>query len=482
VAQRLAGGSAVVAAALGRLVVSGRAAEEARSYGVAAGMLTAALATAGLLTYGFFALASHNLSADDYGLIVVMWSVVFISVSVLFRPVEQLVSRTIAELETRGEHIGHAMRVAGTIQAGLAVLFVVLAFALRDLIEDDLLEGNEFLFYAMVGAVLAFGASFLARGFLAGERRFGLFSLLLIVDGSGRVLFSLAVAVGIAEGVEPIAIGVIAGPSLSLLVVPAAIRSPRPEAAAAPPADDTEPARPAMDTPDFTLAHGAGFAAAVLLIMLSEQIFLSSGALFARAEAGAAAAGFMFNILMVARAPVVLFQAVAASLLPHLTRLRSKGDESSEDAFRLSVRLTIVVIAGLAALLALVLLAAGPELMQIAFGDKFTYDRVDLVIVAVGMGFYLSAATLNQAALAQGQARRAAACWVTCAAGFVVWNLVADLDVFRQVEVGFAAGAAALCGLLYLLYRNPHPHPGDEVLSGSSAELEARLAAADDAV
>ncbi len=459
--------------------MSERAAAEARSYGIAAGMLTAALATAGLLTYGFFALASHSLSADDYGLIVVMWSVVFILVSVLFRPVEQLASRTIAELETRGEHIGHAMRVAGAIQAGLATLFVALAFAFRGPIQDDLLEGNEFLFYAMVGSVLAFGASFLARGFLAGERRFGLFSLLLIIDGAGRLAFALAVAVGIAEGVDPIALGVIVGPTLSLLVVPAAVRSPRPGSPAAG-ATGSEPEAPRMDTPAFTVAHGAGFAAAVLLIMLSEQVFLSSGALFARAEAGAAAAGFMFNIMMVARAPVVLFQAVAASLLPHLTRLRSKGDESSDDAFRMSVRLTILVIAGLSALLALVLLAAGPDLMQIAFGDKFTYDREGLVIVAVGMGFYLSAATLNQAALAQGQARRAAACWVACAIGFIVWNLVGEGDVFRQVEVGFAVGAAALCGLLYLLYRSPHPHAEDLLAPDSPREIEARLAAADD--
>ena len=459
--------------------MSEKATEEARSYGMAAGMLTVALATAGLLTYGFFALASHSLSVDDYGLIVVMWSVVFMVVSVLFRPVEQLASRTIAELETRGEHIGHAMRVAGSIQAGLAVLFVIVAFALRNVIEDELLEGNEFLFYAMVAAVLAFGASFLARGFLAGERRFGLFSLLLIIDSSGRLAFSLAVAVGIAEGVDPIALGVVAGPALSLLVVPFALRQPRQPAEVRAPQEDG-PDGPGMDTPTFTLANGAGFAAAVLVIMLSEQIFLSSGALFARAEEGAAAAGFMFNILMVARAPVVLFQAVAASLLPHLTRLRSKGDESSDDAFRLSVRLTILVIAGLSLLLSAVLLVAGPELMQIAFGDKFTYDREGLVIVAIGMGFYLSAATLNQAALAQGQARRAAFCWIGCAAGFVIWNLAATGDVFRQVEVGFAVGAAALCALLYLLYRNPKPRLGDEVEPDSPQELEARLAFADE--
>ena len=34
----------------------------------------------------------------------------------------------------------------------------------------------------------------------------------------------------------------------------------------------------------------------------------------------------MFNILLVARAPLVLFQAVAASLLPHLTSLRVRAD------------------------------------------------------------------------------------------------------------------------------------------------------------
>ena len=51
------------------------------------------------------------------------------------------------------------------------------------------------------------------------------------------------------------------------------------------------------------------------------------------------------------------------------------------------------------------MLIAGPALMQIAFGDKFSYDRVGLLLVTVGMGFYLSSGALNQAALARGQAR-----------------------------------------------------------------------------
>ena len=78
---------------------------------------------------------------------------------------------------------------------------------------------------------------------------------------------------------------------------------------------------------EFTLAAGGGFAAAVLLIMVSEQTLLNAGPLLVRASEGAAAAGFIFNVLMIARAPLVLFQAVATSLLPHLTRLRSSAAE-----------------------------------------------------------------------------------------------------------------------------------------------------------
>ena len=205
------------------------------------------------------------------------------------------------------------------------------------------------------------------------------------------------------------------------------------------------------------------------MMMLSEQIMVSSGALFVRAAEGAAAAGFIFNVLMVARAPLVLFQAIAASLLPHLTRLRARGDSTGADAFRMSVNTTLLTIVGFATATTLGVLAVGPDVMQLAFGDKFTYDRVGLAIVAVGMGFYLSAAALNQAALAQGQARRAALCWLSCAVAFVVWNLVAPLDPYRTVEVGFTGAAALLSGLLYPSTRSRTPSPADSVEPGLTA-------------
>ena len=442
------------------------AGDQTRSYGRTAGLLTIALATAGGLAYLFFAVASHTLSEDDYGLLVVLWSITFLTISVLFRPVEQLLARTVAELEERKRPTAHAVRVGAIIQALLAGAFAVAVMALRAPLERSVFDGQSVYVWTLLVAVLAFAASYFARGYFAGSKRMRWYAAILIVEGLVRLALALIVAVGIASGSALMVIAIAAAPTVSLMVVPVALR--RTKSRRDQPAESREVA-------DFTLAQGGGFASAILVIMLCEQVLLLGGVLFVRATEDAAAAGFIFNLLMVARAPVVLFQAIAASLLPHLTRLRSRGDELSDHAFSQSVRLTLQVVTGFTVAVMLGLLAIGPQVMQIAFGDNFEYDRLGLLVVAGGMGFYLAAGTLNQAALAQGQVRRAATCWIASAAVFALVNIgAAGGDAFRSVEIAFAASAALLFGSLL--------YAGYEVPTGSAREIELQLAAADDAV
>ena len=459
-----------------------QATDEARSYGRRASLLSIGVGLTGLITYLYFAIASHELSREQYGQVAVLWSAVFIVVSILQRPVEQLLSRTVSENLTHGTPIAHTVRVAATIQLGIAIGFDVIALALRTPIQDHLLHGNSTLYWIGVAAVTAYGASYFARGFLAGSHRLTIYALQIISESVARTAFPAAVALGIASGQTAVALGIVAAPTLSLIVVPLAFL--RRFGAAEPEATDSTPA-PAAPPPtptraeEFTLARGGRFAAAVFLIMLSEQTFLNAGPLLVNATVGAAAAGYIFNVLMIARAPLQLFQAVQTSLLPHLTRLGSQGEE--ED-FRASVRVTILAIAGFAGLVALAMLIAGPELMQIAFGESHTYERADLVIVSIGMGLYLSAATLNQAALAKGQVRRASFCWLGCAALFVVWTLAPLVENdFHRVEIGYLGAATALCGLLYWLYRQPLLRREARVEPGSTEEMELQLASADEA-
>jgi O-antigen/teichoic acid export membrane protein len=444
-------------------------------YGKTASFLAIGVGLTGAITYVYFFIASHVLSKPDYGEITVVWSAVFITVSTLYRPVDQLLSRHISERLAKGESVAEPTLVATKIQLGLAATFAVVTLILRGPIQDDLLSGNETLYWVFFLAVLFYAASYFARGYLAGHRRFGLFTAMILSESVFRTLFAVLVAVGLLSGQSAVAIGIVAAPFLSLLVVPAAFarrtRNAPPAPAAATDADAAE----------FSMAHGAGFAAAVLLIMFSEQVFLNAGPLIVRSLEGAAAAGFIFNVLMIARAPLQLFQAVSTSILPHLTSLHTSEEPGSEDEFHRSVRMVLAAIVAFTAIVAACVLIAGPQLMQLAFSDKFSYDRAGLLLVTAGMGLYLSSVTVNQACLAQGQVRRVSARWIACAALFVAWCFLAPIgDEFRRVEVGFALAAAMLLGLLFLLYRRPHERAEDVPAAGTSEELEARLAAADE--
>jgi O-antigen/teichoic acid export membrane protein len=442
-------------------------------YGKTASFLAIGVGLTGVITYVYFFIASHVLSKPDYGQITVLWSAVFITISTLYRPVEQLLSRHISEHLVKGESIGGTMRNATTIQLGLAALFAVLALALRGPLQNDLLEGNETLYWVYFSAVLFYAASYFARGFLAGQKRFGLFTALILSESCFRTLFAVLVAVSLLEGQSAVAIGIVAAPSLSLMVVPLAFAR---RARAAP-----QPLKETADDTAVSMAHGTGFAAAVLVIMFSEQAFLNAGPLVARGLQGAAAAGFIFNVLMLARAPLQLFQAVSTSILPHLTALHTSEDPGSEAELQRSVRMVLLGIAAFTALMALVILVAGPQLMQIAFSKKFSYDRAELLVVAAGTGLYLSSVTVNQACVAQGQVRRAAFRWILCAVLFIGWNFVPLVgNEFHRVEVGFTLAAAALLGQLYLIYRRPRERAEDVPAPGSPEELELRLAAVDE--
>jgi O-antigen/teichoic acid export membrane protein len=451
-------------------------------YGKTASFLAVGVGLTGVITYAYFLIASHVLSKPDYGQITVLWSAVFITISTLYRPVEQLLSRHISERLVKREPIGQPMRVASTIQLGLAAFFAVVALALRGPIEDGLLEGNETLYWVFFGAVLFYAASYFARGFLAGQRRFGLFTAMILSESVFRTLFAVLVAVSLLSGQSWVAVGIVAAPSLSLIVVPLAFARRARKAEGRPEMPGRE-AEDISEEKDFSMREGGGFAAAVLVIMFSEQAFLNAGPLITRGLQGAAAAGFIFNVLMIARAPLQLFQAVSTSILPHLTSLHTSSERDSEREFHRSVRMVLLGVAAFAAFTALVVLIAGPQLMQLAFSNKFSYDRAGLLLTTLGMGLYLSSVTLNQACLAQGQVRRAAARWLGCAAFFIGWNFLPVVaDEFRRVEIGFALTAGILFVLLYLVYRRPHERAEDVPKAGSAEEIEARIASIDESV
>ncbi len=423
--------------------------------GRAAAILSIGIAATGIVTYAYFSVSSHALGDDDYGRLTLLWSAVFIVVSVLYRPIEQLLSRTIAERGALGIVSTDHLRVAGGIQLALAAAFLAAALAARDWLARNLFGGSGALYLLFVIAVLAYSASYFARGYLAGERRFGLYGALVLCESVCRFLFALVAILGLARGVSVVALGIAAAPIASLAVVPwYLVSSARRKAREYGP----EEVREVRGADAFRLSHGATFTASVIAIMIAEQTLLNAGPLLvasAQGPGGIALAGVAFNVLFVPRAALQLFQAAQTSLLPHLTGMRARGQGT---AFRQVIVRTILLVAAFALVVAIGMLLAGPTVMQLLFGSGASYDRIGLGWVAIGMGLYLAAATLNQAALAGGGHRLAAMAWVVAAVTYVgLLLLETALDPILQLELAYVASGVLLCGLMFVVYRRSAP-------------------------
>ena len=200
-------------------ILEAEAGQEGKSYGRGAGILSVGIATTGVVTFAYFAVASHVLPEVEYKGISLLWSVMFVVISIIYRPIEQLLSRTIAERRAQG-HEQHPYRVPVTIQASFAVLFAAVALALKGPLINDVFDGSSELYWVLVVGTLAYAASYFARGWLAGHERFALYGGLVFLESTSRFLFALAVAVGITSGQGAVALGIAAAPFVSLVVVP----------------------------------------------------------------------------------------------------------------------------------------------------------------------------------------------------------------------------------------------------------------------
>jgi O-antigen/teichoic acid export membrane protein len=319
--------------------------------------------------------------------------------------------------------------------------------------------------------VLAYAASYFARGWLAGHQRFALYGGLVFLESTSRFLFALAVAVGIGSGQGVVGLGMAVAPFISLSVIPFAFSRVKHAGPAGLPVADAAregPAHAAIEeaSADASLKHGTGFAVAVVGIMLAEQTLMNAAVLIVNGTSGQALAGFVFNVLLIVRAPLQLFQAIQTSILPHLAGLEAR--ESAAE-FHRAIRVTVLAIGGFAGACAVGLLAIGPFVMTALLGDKgFHYGRVGLAVVALGMGLHLVSGTLNQAALARGRARVASLAWLGSAALFVVFVLLPTVsNEVTRVELGYFIAALVLCGLLWAVYRRgPSTPPPASTASG----------------
>jgi O-antigen/teichoic acid export membrane protein len=408
--------------------------EQPRRALAGAGALFVAMGGSGALTYAFHVLAARSLGPEGYGQIAVLWAAMFVAAVVLYRPIEQTASRAIAARLARGEDATAVLRTV-SVMCGAVVVAALAAIVLaRDVITTRLFLGDGELTAMFAVGVAVYAVAYLTRGVLAGVSWFRGYGIALVADTAARFALALPLVLIASQRLAAAAV-VTAG--VFGVIVPAAVGR-------------RQLARRlrGREGGHFRVGSALAFAAPVSVIAAADQLLVNGGPLIVVLLGGAGAgtaAGVVFAATMLVRVPVYLFQGLATSLLPNLTRMSALDDPAH-------VRRAVIRLAGLlvvaSAAVAAPAAAIGPEAMRLLYGPGFDAARLDLAVLGSGVGCYLAAGTCSQALLALGRPGRAAAAWALSCAVFVVLAASVPGGELQRISVAFAAAAVTAAALL----------------------------------
>jgi O-antigen/teichoic acid export membrane protein len=404
-------------------------------------VVSVSMLLSGLLIYVFHAGAARALGGAAYGHIAVLWAAMFLVVIVVFRPLEQASSRAIADRRARGEDARPFVRSVVLLGAAALGVLVPVSLVAWDGITAALFDGDDSMTAWLLVGIAAYGVAYVSRGVITGARWFAGYGSSLMIDAVARLLIAAPLLFVASLDVAAAAVTV-AG--LIGALGPLLFGRRR-----------LEPVFSGAPGPSFRLGRTLRFAAPASGIAAADQLLVNCSPLLVMIEGGSPeAAGLVFAATMLVRVPTYVFQGLASSILPNLTRLHAGADSHR---FRRATVETAGVLLGAGTLIVLFAAAAGPEALRYVYGPDFEADRMSLVLLGAGVAFYLSATTFSQALLALESAGRAGAAWVTAAILFVVLFLALPGTDLERVSLAFAAATLAdlaiLASLLHLRTR-----------------------------
>jgi O-antigen/teichoic acid export membrane protein len=390
----------------------------------------------GLLTYVFQGLSARYLGEAGYGDLIMLWSMTFLLVQVLWIGVTQTLGRFVSERLSRGEDPQPVISSVRRLQLALLGAFVCVYVLASPLITGALFRGSWALTVALLAAVAAYAPEYFRRGTFNGHRQAARLGVLHVVESSSRALLAVVLLV-LGTG--------LLGPALAIVLAPLiAVIAVRP----------TPHQLPEEEGGPFSAAKAFRFTGPVLLCVAFAQILMNGGPVFLSLLGGTRAEiGIFGAALILTRVPQYVMSPAIGALLPHASRTLATEGQRSLDRF--------VGRAAAAVGLVGVLMVAGTWFLgewgiRLFAGEGFDTSRAVLVTLALLAAFYLLAETLNQALFALGHARLAALGWLLGLPVSGVCMALPVSDPLYRVSLSLALGvfaAAVAQAAFYLTVR-----------------------------
>lgn len=383
----------------------------------------------GLAAYGFQVVGARALGDIGYAPITTLWTLQYLCFTVLLYPAETFI--------TRERALGSAATSRWTLWAWLGGVAVV-ASAVTWFGRERLVGGDTVLPLVAGLIIASYGPFVVARGHLAGQRKFRSYGIITAAESVLRLIL-LFVALSISATAGSIAWIMPVGAALAVLLWPLLRR----QYGTRPPPDALkEQGRPVV----FLLLTSAATGISQLLIAAGPLVVAALGG-------GPAEVSVFFVTLTAARAPIVLvFGGVLSRLLPVFTRLA--GSASGTLKLR---RIGLALAAGTvvaAAAAAAVGWVVGPAIVSTLFGSSFDAQGWLVAGAAAGVVLVGGATVLNLILMANRAEGRMLAPWLAgLVAAIAALVLVGGSPSARVIVATDVGPLVAVAGLIFAVAR-----------------------------
>jgi lipopolysaccharide/colanic/teichoic acid biosynthesis glycosyltransferase len=388
------------------------------------GYILAGSLVAGLAAYAYQILGGRTLGADAFAPVSVLLTIHFLTFIVILLPIEQLIirrltlDRTAVGVPPRALALASATVVGATLYAGLRV--------------DELLNGDRRFIVFTAFTVIVHSLFAVARGHLAGFRRFREYGL----ASGGASLFRLLVAMAVLA-VRPsasgVAIGLIAGPLIVMVWRP--FRR-------------VEVNRPGLADHELANVSSRGLLSGLVLSSAASQMLLLAGPLVAAALGAAdAVVSGIFAMFTLFRAPLTFGYNLIARILPPFTEMAARRERRELRAWARGMTYASTVLALLGGVAGYLI---GPQLVALAFGADFRPGETAAALVAAGVLLAGAGLFVAQILVARGRPFVLAAAWLVAvvAAALVLAATGGEIEV--RVSLAFLIGEVVALAALVL--------------------------------
>ncbi len=378
------------------------------------GTLVAAVAA-----YAFQLVAGRVLGPEAFAPITVLWTIQFLVFTTVFVPMEQLTIRRLSAAVPES--------APRRLFLSAIVVSVVASVGFGAFTLDRLLDGNVIYLAVIMVVIAAYGSFALARGALAGRRRFDDYGWSTMAESVVRLVVVLSL-LAVGAGVVGVAWSLIPGALVVYLWKPFRGKAP-------------------STTPGPATGAGAALATFVVANAASQTIVAAGPLVVGALGASAAERSVFFETFLLFRAPLTVAYSLIARVLPPFTRMAESDDRSM--LARWSVRTGIAAGAlGVAAFA--VGHWIGPSLVALFLGEEYRPSADLAAYAAAGVVIATAALFVQQMLIALRTTGGLAAAWL---GGLIAAGLTVALtsgEASLRVGLGFLIGEAVALGLIVI--------------------------------